>query len=179
MDEEFFLSLSPFVCRQAGMYSHSISSLSLSLSFYLFETFMEVHICIFHGLATSTPVMTIDTVFDVKSETKYTRFCFCSELLSAEISSFFLHTTRTQHLINQSIKSSSMDYQQPKRLSLFPRPTPIESLDRLMQEFPPEKRPTLLLKRDDFTGDPVMSGNKLRKAEYLLQEAIDNGCNWM
>ncbi len=51
---------------------------------------------------------------------------------------------------------------EPGRISLARLPTPIESYDRLV--------PGLRVKRDDLTGS-TLSGNKVRKLEYLLADA--------
>ena len=55
----------------------------------------------------------------------------------------------------------------PKRIPLAHLPTPIQRLDRLSEELGVE----LLIKRDDFTG-MEMSGNKVRKLEFSLGEAL-------
>jgi D-cysteine desulfhydrase len=56
----------------------------------------------------------------------------------------------------------------PKRLSIAHLPTPIESFSRL--------RPGLWVKRDDFSGCEL-SGNKVRKLEYLAAEALAQGAD--
>jgi len=60
----------------------------------------------------------------------------------------------------------------PLRISLAQIPTPIESLPKLSREFGADLR----VKRDDLTGS-TLSGNKVRKLEYLLAEALDKGCD--
>jgi D-cysteine desulfhydrase len=62
---------------------------------------------------------------------------------------------------------------EPPRLSLANLPTPILSIEKLCKKL---GVPTLLLKRDDLTG-MELSGNKIRKLEYLLADAINSGCN--
>ena len=57
-----------------------------------------------------------------------------------------------------------MKYEQPERIFLAQTPTPIESLDELIPGT------TILVKRDDLTGT-LLSGNKIRKLEFLLAEA--------
>ncbi|WP_108869049.1 D-cysteine desulfhydrase family protein [Aquimarina aquimarini] len=52
-------------------------------------------------------------------------------------------------------------------------PTPLHYLPRLTNEFPDYK---IYIKRDDHTG-LATGGNKTRKLEYLLQDAIDQGCD--
>lgn len=56
----------------------------------------------------------------------------------------------------------------PQRISLAHLPTPIQKLDRLSAKLGKE----LYLKRDDHTGIEV-SGNKVRKLEFAVQEALD------
>ena len=60
--------------------------------------------------------------------------------------------------------TSDMKYEQPERIFLAQTPTPIESLDELIPGT------TILVKRDDLTGT-LLSGNKIRKLEFLLAEA--------
>lgn len=60
----------------------------------------------------------------------------------------------------------------PNRIRLAHLPTPIEEISRL--DLPSDIR--LFLKRDDFTGIEV-SGNKVRKLEFLLDDAIRQGCD--
>lgn len=61
----------------------------------------------------------------------------------------------------------------------FPRtdlgffPTPLHPLDRLSQEL---GGPRLFIKRDDQTG-LALGGNKVRKLEFLLGEALAKGCD--
>ncbi len=64
-------------------------------------------------------------------------------------------------------------------LSKFPRlplahlPTPLEPLERLSDHL---GGPRLYVKRDDCTG-LATGGNKTRKLEFLLAEALDQGCD--
>src|SRR5688572_9983562 len=58
----------------------------------------------------------------------------------------------------------------PKRLKLAHLPTPIQKLERLSAEFGRE----IYLWRDDMTGF-VESGNKVRKLEFLLAHALEQG----
>jgi 1-aminocyclopropane-1-carboxylate deaminase/D-cysteine desulfhydrase-like pyridoxal-dependent ACC family enzyme len=58
------------------------------------------------------------------------------------------------------------------RLPLARYPTPLEPLVRLSQAL---KRP-LYIKRDDLCG-PALGGNKVRKLEYLMEEATALGAN--
>ncbi|HWQ07544.1 MAG TPA: D-cysteine desulfhydrase family protein [Holophaga sp.] len=61
----------------------------------------------------------------------------------------------------------------PKRLPLACLPTPIAPLARLTKLL---GGPELWIKRDDHTG-VEMSGNKVRKLEFAIQEALDTGCD--
>ena len=61
----------------------------------------------------------------------------------------------------------------PKRLPLACLPTPIAYLERLTRV---AGGPELWIKRDDHTGIEL-SGNKVRKLEFALQEALDTGCD--
>lgn len=64
-------------------------------------------------------------------------------------------------------------------LDAFPRarlgsfPTPIVELKRLSAKL---GGPRILVKRDDMTG-LAMGGNKVRKLEYLIGEAVSKGCD--
>jgi D-cysteine desulfhydrase len=61
----------------------------------------------------------------------------------------------------------------PERIRLAHLPTPIEKLERLSAKL---GGPDIYLKRDDQTGTE-WSGNKIRKLEYSLQEALDQGAD--
>lgn len=60
----------------------------------------------------------------------------------------------------------------PNHLALANLPTRIEYLSR----FSKETGANIYIKRDDFTGGEY-SGNKVRKLEFAVQEALDKGCN--
>src|SRR5262249_55277317 len=60
----------------------------------------------------------------------------------------------------------------PARLRLAYGPTPIEPLPRLGERLGLE----LYVKRDDLTGF-AESGNKVRKLEFLVREALDQGAD--
>lgn len=62
---------------------------------------------------------------------------------------------------------------EPPRLSLACLPTPLVDLPNLARRL---GVPRVLLKRDDLTG-LELSGNKIRKLEYLLAEAKAQGCD--
>lgn len=59
-----------------------------------------------------------------------------------------------------------------EKLTLANLPTKIEKLEKLSEEF----GTNLYIKRDDHTGSEI-SGNKVRKLEYLAKDAQDNGYN--
>ena len=67
----------------------------------------------------------------------------------------------------------------PKRLSLAQLPTPLQPLNRLHQYLTEDRQlaaPRIWLKRDDLTGS-LLSGNKVRKLEFCLAQALDDGCD--
>jgi len=68
-----------------------------------------------------------------------------------------------------------MKYEFPDRVELSQTPTPIERLERLSKVL---EGPDILVKRDDLT-DTAMSGNKVRKLEFLLADAIDKKCDFI
>ncbi len=62
----------------------------------------------------------------------------------------------------------------PKKLIIASLPTPIHQLERI---FPKRNdRPNIWIKRDDDTGG-VISGNKVRKLEFVVQEAMRLGAD--
>lgn len=65
-------------------------------------------------------------------------------------------------------------YRSKNRISLSNLSTPIESCDRLPGKYP--DLPNLYIKRDDFIGSLVW-GNKLRKLEYSLADALDKNAD--
>ena len=62
---------------------------------------------------------------------------------------------------------------EPPRLSLANLPTPVVELTNLARQ---AGVPRILLKRDDLTGLET-SGNKIRKLEYILADAVANGAD--
>lgn len=52
-------------------------------------------------------------------------------------------------------------------------PTPVHRLEKLSEE----TGVNLFLKRDDLTGFSLFGGNKIRKLEYLIGDAIAKGCD--
>ncbi len=61
----------------------------------------------------------------------------------------------------------------PPRVTLAQLPTPLHSLDRLSRSI---GGPRIWVKRDDLSGS-TLSGNKVRKLEFLLAAALANGCD--
>lgn len=61
----------------------------------------------------------------------------------------------------------------PKRVGLAHLPTPVERLERLTKLL---NGPDLLIKRDDLTG-LAGGGNKSRKLEFLVADALAHGCD--
>lgn len=59
-----------------------------------------------------------------------------------------------------------------KKLNLGNFPTKIEKLEKISKE----SGVNIYIKRDDQTGSEI-SGNKIRKLEYSIYEAIENGCD--
>lgn len=61
----------------------------------------------------------------------------------------------------------------PPRQHLAQLPTPLQPLDRLSNEL---GGPRIWVKRDDLTGS-VLSGNKVRKLEFAIGKALEQGCD--
>ena len=59
-----------------------------------------------------------------------------------------------------------------KKLNLANFPTKIERLEKISKE----SGVNIYIKRDDQTGSEI-SGNKIRKLEYSIYEALENGCD--
>ncbi len=66
----------------------------------------------------------------------------------------------------------TMTLQWPNRVALANTPTPLMHLARTSEALGVEFH----IKRDDMTG-AELSGNKIRKLEYLLSDAIEQGCD--
>lgn len=62
----------------------------------------------------------------------------------------------------------------PKSISFANVPTKIEKLERLSKEL----RKNIYIKRDDQTGTEI-SGNKIRKLEFAVGEAVANDCDYL
>lgn len=60
-----------------------------------------------------------------------------------------------------------------KKLSLAQTPTPLQRMDRVSDSLGIE----LWIKRDDLTGDILTGGNKIRKLEYILEDAKSKGAD--
>lgn len=60
----------------------------------------------------------------------------------------------------------------PPRLSLANRPTPLQPLDRVSADL---GGPRIWMKRDDLTGS-LLSGNKIRKLEFVVAQALKEDC---
>src|SRR5438067_6902680 len=68
---------------------------------------------------------------------------------------------------------SQVHPREPARISLAQLPTPIVELKQIAREL---GVPKMLMKRDDLTGLEV-SGNKVRKLEYVVADALAKGCD--
>jgi D-cysteine desulfhydrase len=66
-----------------------------------------------------------------------------------------------------------MEPKYPQHVSIAHLPTPIEPLDRLSKHL---GGPKIIIKRDDLTG-LATGGNKTRKLEFLVAEALAKGCD--
>lgn len=64
-----------------------------------------------------------------------------------------------------------MKVEDRKKLHLGEYPTPLEPLENLTRKYGKGK---LYIKRDDIAG-PAFGGNKTRKLEYIMKEALDEG----
>lgn len=62
----------------------------------------------------------------------------------------------------------------PQKIKLANLPTRIDRLDRISEELGVD----LWIKRDDQTGSEI-SGNKVRKLEFAVKEAMDSGCDYL
>ncbi|NIR51969.1 D-cysteine desulfhydrase family protein [candidate division KSB1 bacterium] len=66
-----------------------------------------------------------------------------------------------------------MSFEFPKRIDLARVPTRIEKLKKVSNYF---EGPQIYVKRDDFTG-VATTGNKIRKLEFLLADAVEQNCD--
>ena len=65
-----------------------------------------------------------------------------------------------------------ISFQYPERINLARTPTPLEKMEHLSEKFGVE----IYFKRDDYTGTEL-SGNKVRKLEFILQHAVTLGAD--
>ena len=63
----------------------------------------------------------------------------------------------------------------PKRIPLANLPTPIYKLKNISRDW---NGPNIYIKRDDLTG-MLLSGNKIRKLEYCIAEAMEQGADYL
>lgn len=63
--------------------------------------------------------------------------------------------------------------QEPNLIKLANLPTPITYLERFSKGF---EKADIYMKRDDYTGFEL-SGNKIRKLEYIMYDVMENNCN--
>lgn len=70
----------------------------------------------------------------------------------------------------EGLRTERIPHTLPERVKLAHLPTPVEFLPRLSRE----TGRNIFVKRDDFTGFEV-SGNKVRKLEFALHEALSQG----
>ena len=64
----------------------------------------------------------------------------------------------------------------PDKLDLAQTPTPFYLLERLSAQLKELDGSRIWIKRDDLTG-AATSGNKIRKLEFLLADALAQGCD--
>ena len=68
-----------------------------------------------------------------------------------------------------------MAFEFPDYIHLAELPTPIEKLERLSKFL---EGPVIYVKRDDITGIGE-TGNKIRKLEFLMAEAVNQNCDYV
>ncbi|WP_232522293.1 D-cysteine desulfhydrase family protein [Marinimicrobium alkaliphilum] len=69
--------------------------------------------------------------------------------------------------------ASPTPFEMPPRRAFAQLPTPLQPLERLSSQL---GGPRLWVKRDDLTGS-LLSGNKVRKLEFVLAQALAEGCD--
>ena len=74
--------------------------------------------------------------------------------------------------MSETITSAKALLQKLPRQSLGFFPTPLHKLERLSREL----GVNLYIKRDDMTGMSLFGGNKVRKLEFLMGDAVAKGC---
>ncbi len=77
--------------------------------------------------------------------------------------------------------NKSIPLQYPDKLSLAQTPTPLQPLDRISEQLRQHVTssahvPRIWIKRDDLTGS-VLSGNKVRKLEFVIAQALKENCD--
>lgn len=65
-----------------------------------------------------------------------------------------------------------MKVEEMKKIKLGDYPTPLQKMEHLSKKH----CASLYIKRDDIMG-PALSGNKIRKLEYIMKDALDKGYN--
>lgn len=75
--------------------------------------------------------------------------------------------------MTENIKKLEALAQAKPRANLGFYPTPFYKLENLSKELKIE----LYIKRDDFSGMSLFGGNKIRKLEYLMGDAVAKGCD--
>ncbi|KAE8443247.1 hypothetical protein EG329_002035 [Mollisiaceae sp. DMI_Dod_QoI] len=63
----------------------------------------------------------------------------------------------------------------PRETLLYPHPSAIEPLNRLTSTLSPTTAPKYWIKREDSNSGLAFGGNKVRKLEYVLHDALKNG----
>lgn len=74
--------------------------------------------------------------------------------------------------MNENIQNAKALFAPVPRVQLGFFPTPFYKLERMSEEL----GVNLYIKRDDFTGMNLFGGNKIRKLEFLLGDAMAKGC---
>ena len=74
--------------------------------------------------------------------------------------------------MNENIQNAKALFAPVPRVRLGFFPTPFYKLERMSEEL----GVNLYIKRDDFTGMNLFGGNKIRKLEFLLGDAMAKGC---
>lgn len=65
-----------------------------------------------------------------------------------------------------------MKVEEMKKITIGDYPTPLQKMEKLSQKH----HASLYIKRDDIMG-PALSGNKTRKLEYIMKDALEKGYN--
>lgn len=68
--------------------------------------------------------------------------------------------------------SQPISFQYPERIKIAQTPTPLQKMERLSEKYGVD----IFFKRDDYTGTEL-SGNKVRKLEFILQHAMKLGAD--